>query len=62
MLDLGCLVWAAAVRKDLLDVISNVDGQSKALVIDKSLISVLGNIAEFSALKVGPLLAHPRVP
>lgn len=39
------------VRKDLLDVISNVDGQSKALVIDKSLISVLGNIAEFSALK-----------
>lgn len=39
------------VRKDLLDVISKVEGQSKALVIDKSLISVLGSIAEFSALK-----------
>eukprot|EP00040_Diaphanoeca_grandis_P014463 m.73407 g.73407 ORF g.73407 m.73407 type:complete len:587 (-) comp24555_c0_seq1:461-2221(-) len=40
-----------SIRKQLLDRISNVEGLSKALVIEKGLISILGSVAEFSALK-----------
>mmetsp|Transcript_32390 Transcript_32390/g.84778 ORF Transcript_32390/g.84778 Transcript_32390/m.84778 type:complete len:593 (-) Transcript_32390:873-2651(-) len=39
------------IRKELLDAISAVEGHSKALFMDKSLIGVLGLVAEFSALK-----------
>ena len=41
-----------AVRKELLDAISAVEGHTKALFMDKALIGVLGLVAEFSALKV----------
>ena len=41
-----------AVRKELLDAISSVEGHNKVVFIEKSLIGVVGLIAEFSALKV----------
>eukprot|EP00039_Didymoeca_costata_P027247 m.17967 g.17967 ORF g.17967 m.17967 type:complete len:609 (+) comp6153_c0_seq1:147-1973(+) len=56
------------VRRYLLDCISRVEGRSKALVIEKSLIGVLGLVAEFSALKergiekMFPLDAGPLPP
>lgn len=39
------------VRRELLDIVAAAGRQSKALVIDESLIGTLGSIAEFSALK-----------
>ena len=42
---------ARPVRKHLLECIEDIEGRSKALVIEKGLVGLLGLIAEFSALK-----------